>query len=420
MLMSLIAVAVLAATASAAVERRYKLPPLKMKVLDSWIASADWGTVRVRAAEARAINPAADGRHVKVAVLDTGCDINHPMLKANIKGTYNAITKKPDVRDGHSHGTHVAGTVVSVAPAVELFIVKVLDDDGSGSLGEIAEGVRYAREVMGVDIVSMSLGGGFDANDPIKGEIAKNTAAGVLTICAAGNDGPGDTEGYPARYAEAISVAASDKDDRIAPFSSWGPNVFTTNPGADIVSAIPGGRQGMMSGTSMACPHESGKAAAWIACSTEINKKSRPTEYRKQVIEASPFKQRSNSRGYGLYTLDKIVKPATTQPQPPAPQPQPPAPPSGSFSGTVTYTYVNGVLTSVQVTARPGESPTPAPAAPPAVEQIPAASLPTWSQQPQQLYQPGCPGGFCPTGGVIPGFAPLAPSFQPFGCRFRR
>lgn len=302
-----------------------ELPPFKpsnVAKFDGTKASnsVPWDLQQIKAPEAWAKNPAAKGDDIIIAILDTGCQVNHPGLHGKVIATYNAITKTKDVTDKHGHGTWCTGAAHAVAPNAKLIVVKVLGDNGSGAVDQIAHGIDWAVTEGKADVISMSLGGP-TADQFQRPAIQRAIAAGVIVVCAAGNDGgPRDTEGYPGRYPESISVAASTKDGKLASFSSWGPNVFTTDPGENVDGLLPNSQQGEMSGTSMACPKAAGKAASWIASNAIPKNASRVSEYRKAVIAASPFKERKNSVGHGLYTLDKITGDANNvPPKPPVP-----------------------------------------------------------------------------------------------------
>ncbi|MGV9777221.1 S8 family peptidase [Streptosporangium sp. NPDC003464] len=228
-----------------------------------------------------------DGKGVKVAVLDTGADENHPDLAGRIADRRN-FTPAPSTQDGHGHGTHVASTIAGlgtasegrrkgVAPGAELIVGKVLDDDGSGSFSQIIEGMEWAA-TSGADVVNMSLGGAAtDGTDPVS--TALNTLTeqtGTLFVVAAGNEGQEYSVGTPGAATSALTVGAVDADEALAPFSSRGPRLDDgakpdiTAPGVAIVAARAEGtsmgqpadeRYTAASGTSMATPHVAGAAA---------------------------------------------------------------------------------------------------------------------------------------------------------------
>ncbi len=208
------------------------------------------------------------GRGIKVAVLDTGIDWTHPDLAPNFKGGVSFVPGETPM-DGHSHGTHCAGTigaamngsgVVGVAPEAWLYAVKVLSNTGSGNWSWLISGLSWCVQNR-IHIASMSLGGG---GAPVALETMCNAAfgAGVLLVAAAGNSGPGmNTVGQPGKYKTVIAVSAIDSANVIATFSSRGPEVELSAPGVQVLSTIPGGGFGQKSGTSMACPHVAGGAA---------------------------------------------------------------------------------------------------------------------------------------------------------------
>ena len=226
-----------------------------------------WGIERVKA-------PAAwntsRGQGVKVAVIDTGIDRTHPDLAGNIKGGWNAITKAGDFNDDNGHGSHVSGTiagidddkgVVGVAPKADLYGVKVLDAEGSGTFDDVIAGMLWAVENK-MEVASMSLGAD-QGNPALADAVEAMRKAGVILIAAAGNSG--GTVGYPAAYPGAIAIAASDSKDKLASFSSRGPTVAVIAPGVDVKSTYMGGGYDTLSGTSMATPHVSGLTALYVA-----------------------------------------------------------------------------------------------------------------------------------------------------------
>ncbi|NEB81474.1 S8 family serine peptidase [Streptomyces sp. SID14478] len=233
-----------------------------------------------------------DGKGVKVAVVDTGVDGDHPDLAGKVVAGKNFSTS-PDNLDHQGHGTHVASTIAGsgaksggkykgVAPGASIIEAKVLDDTGSGGESEIIAGIDWAV-AQGADIVNMSLGGpDTTETDPLEETVDHySDTDGVLFAIAAGNEGPGaSTVGSPGSADSALTVGAVDSDDKMADFSSRGPRIGdgaikpdVTAPGVDITAAsAPGSAiaseygenpEGYVtiSGTSMATPHVAGSAA---------------------------------------------------------------------------------------------------------------------------------------------------------------
>lgn len=226
-----------------------------------------WGISKVNAPQAWS---AGTGAGVKVAVIDTGIDTSHADLKANIKGGYNAINPNKSSKDDNGHGTHVAGTiaalnnsigVVGVAPSASLYSVKVLSANGSGYLSDVIGGIQWSV-ANGMQVANVSLGSSSDSQ-AMHDAVIQAKAAGLTVVAAAGND-YGAPVIYPAAYAEVIAVSATDQNNNLAYFSSYGPQVDLGDPGVSVYSTYKGGGYATLSGTSMATPHVTGSAALVI------------------------------------------------------------------------------------------------------------------------------------------------------------
>jgi subtilisin family serine protease len=266
-----------------------------------------WGVKRLNAAAAWDYGA---GKGVKVAIIDTGMDFNHPDLAPHYKGGYNAIISTASPLDDHGHGTHVSGTigaikdlagVVGVAPEADLYAVKVLDKNGSGQYSWIVDGIDWAI-ANHMQVINMSLGGG-SGTEALKQVMIKAEQAGVTVVCAAGNDsGPVN---YPAKYPQAIAVSASDNADKIASFSSRGAEILVIAPGVNIYSTRKGGGYTTMSGTSMASPHVAGLAALAIGAGAK-----NPAEVRAAFkAAASPLPNlKPTDQGAGLVDAFKLVR----------------------------------------------------------------------------------------------------------------
>jgi subtilisin family serine protease len=229
------------------------------------------------------------GDGVEVAILDTGVDSGHPDLAGQLAQVRDFTSSPSGIRDVHGHGTHVAsiiagtgassaGTHTGVAPEADLFVGKVLGDDGYGFDSEIIAGMEWAA-AEGADVVNMSLGGGAsDGTDPLSMAVdAISKESGTLFVVAAGNDGADETVATPSVAASALSVAAVDRNEALAPFSSRGPRIGDSGlkpdisaPGVGIEAARASGTSmgtpvdqyyTAASGTSMAAPHVAGAAA---------------------------------------------------------------------------------------------------------------------------------------------------------------
>ena len=208
------------------------------------------------------------GKGTLVAVLDTGCQVDHPDLQRNIVGWYNANNpESTEVTDDDGHGTHVAGIIgavdngvgtVGIAPDVSLYIIKVDHGDGYMYISDIIRGLNKAIEI-NADVINMSLGGYFK-NEDYEAVLNKAADNGALCVAAAGNDHL-SLPHYPAAYASVIGVASYEYSGRLASSSNYGVNADIAAPGVNIWSSYYKSLQASLSGTSMATPVVSGVAA---------------------------------------------------------------------------------------------------------------------------------------------------------------
>ncbi|WP_372654828.1 S8 family serine peptidase [Halobacteriovorax sp.] len=239
-------------------------------------------------------------RRVRIAVIDTGIDYNHPDLKdqmwvnqAELDGEpgvdddgngyiddihgYDFANNDGDPRDGHSHGTHCAGTigashndigVAGIMADVEFVAIKFLADNGSGSTEGAIKSIDYATK-MNVDLMSNSWGGG-GRSQALEDAIQRAADKGIVFTAAAGNSSTDNDARphYPSNYEvkNVISVAATTSSDSLASFSCYGRNtVHIAAPGHNILSTTKDGGYASYSGTSMATPHVSGAIGLLIA-----------------------------------------------------------------------------------------------------------------------------------------------------------
>lgn len=267
------------------------------------------------------------GKGMKVAILDTGVDAGHPELKGRVIASRDFTDSRSGATDVVGHGTHCAGIVgmarngsgyVGVAPECDILAGKVLGDDGSGDFNWLVAGIDWAVEQK-ADVISLSLGGGPDPTPPdqffpaLRRAIRRATDAGVIVLAAAGNDGgPGDRVGYPGKYPEVITVAATDINQYVAPFSSRGPAVDVAAPGDNIVSTLPNGRYAEWDGTSMATPMAAGVAALYVANARAAGRTPTPADFRKRIESTSYTRSRvpNGNSGWGLIQSGGFVAPA--------------------------------------------------------------------------------------------------------------
>lgn len=232
------------------------------------------------------------GKGAVVAVIDTGvafenddqgCYQARDFGRTGFARGYDFIHKNAHPNDDQGHGTHVAGTIAEstdnkegcagLAPAAKIMPLKVLSKEGYGTTGDIADAIRYAAD-HGANVINMSLGSPFPS--PILHQACQYAyKKGVTIVCAAGNGG-GEGVSYPAAYKECIAVSSVGPTGKLAPYSSFGPQLAIAAPGGDktlgesagiLQNTVIGGMDDYYSfqGTSMASPHVAAAAALLVS-----------------------------------------------------------------------------------------------------------------------------------------------------------
>jgi subtilisin family serine protease len=248
------------------------------------VAAFTWGINAVRANTSR-----FSGQGVKVAILDTGLDLTHPDFAGRLI-THRSFIAGQSVQDGNGHGTHCTGTSCGplapgsgtrygIAHQAQIFIGKVLSNQGSGPDTSILSGISWAV-TNGCQVISMSLGSPRPPSVAYEQAGQRALNAGCLIVAAAGNDsrrrsGIIRNVSNPANCGSIMAVAAVDRFVKVADFSNRGSanvggKVDISGPGVAIYSTTPvsavGGhkpRYDFFDGTSMATPHVAGCAALW-------------------------------------------------------------------------------------------------------------------------------------------------------------
>lgn len=271
------------------------------------------------------------GKGVTVAVLDTGCQPDHPDLRGRIIGGRNFTADhdgdSTNYSDNHFHGTHVAGTIAAnlngfgvagVAPEAQLLILKVIHGSGASSYDSLIRGIHYAINWRGpkrerVRIISMSLGGPVDdprLHSAIKRAVSKN----ILVVCAAGNLGDGQAYSfertYPGFYPEVVCVGAVTEDQKPADFTNTNDEIDLVAPGVNITSTYLNGKFAKSSGTSMATPHVAGAAALLIeGYESQLNRRLTEREISNLLMNNTEKLDFDRvSVGKGLLDLSKGIK----------------------------------------------------------------------------------------------------------------
>jgi subtilisin family serine protease len=253
----------------------------------------------------------AGGTSVRIAVLDTGIDVDHADLAPNldVASSISCIAGEPSIQDGQGHGTHVSGIaaaasqgdgIVGVASEASIVSAKVLDSTGYGTDAEVLCGFDHIAGLHASDnvptVINLSLGEAHAvesgcSSSALHQAICNLTDAGVVIVAAAGNNAADASNFYPAAYPETIAVSAFSAlngtpgndgceffldvwyqcDDELANFTNYGAVIDVTAPGVRVQSTTFDGSWGLNSGTSMAAPFASGVAALVLAADPTLS-----------------------------------------------------------------------------------------------------------------------------------------------------
>ncbi|MBC7828999.1 MAG: S8 family serine peptidase, partial [Chitinophagaceae bacterium] len=211
-----------------------------------------------------------DGRGKTAWIIDSGVDLDHPDLNVDLARSRSFLSGQSSPEDMNGHGTHVAGIIAAknnnigilgIASEANIIALKVLDNDGEGTLSAIQAALGYIEQnAVPGDVVNISLGLE-GISDFLDQRVIRMANRGILFSIAAGNESKSAINYSPARAngPNIFTVSAVDSLNRFASFSNFGNDVIDyAAPGVRILSSFTDGRYAIMSGTSMAAPHVAG------------------------------------------------------------------------------------------------------------------------------------------------------------------
>jgi hypothetical protein len=285
-------------------------------------SGATWGLDRIDE-RTRVLNTLYEqtttGQGVNVYVLDTGIRSTHVDFGGRVVSGFTAINDGRGTADCNGHGTHVAGTIGGlnwgVAKGTRLYAVRVADCNGGATLSGIIQGINWVTtNHVKPAVANMSLGVG--AYALVDDAVRKSIAAGVTYVLAAGNAATDACTFSPARTLEALTVGATDKLDRRAPFSNWGSCVDLFAPGVQITSTWPTSDSGTttLDGTSMAAPHVAGVAALFL----ERNPTATPADVAKAILDGGTPNVVTDPKGSPNRLLYSLIVPPPAGPAQPS------------------------------------------------------------------------------------------------------
>ena len=208
---------------------------------------------------------AGRGRGVRVAVLDSGVDGKHPVFATQLRAQYDVVTDrmgsrcvKAEPTDGIGHGTACAGIVLQLAPDAEIYSIKVIGNNSSGTADQLVAGLTFALDE-GYDVINMSLGT-TDARITTRLGALTDRAfyEGRIIVAAANNQG---RTAYPAQFSSVLSVNMEGFEEATGLRYEWGGPIELSARGIYVEAPAPGGGTQLFTGTSFACPHVAGMLA---------------------------------------------------------------------------------------------------------------------------------------------------------------
>jgi thermitase len=292
-----------------------------------------------------------------IAVVDTGVQRTHPDLDAKIVAGYDYVQNDTAPDDGNGHGTHVSGTAAAetnnatggagLCPNCSVMPVRVLDNNGSGTLANVANGITWAAD-HGAKVINLSLGG--SGSTTLQNAVDYAWNKGLFLACAAGNDGTSSTtNAYPGAYANCFAVASTNSSDAKSSFSNYGTWVEAAAPGESIYSTWMNSGYNTISGTSMATPHVAGLAGLLASQGlTNAQIKDRIMSTADQISGTGTYWTAGRINAY------RAVTGGTTPPPPPPPPPSGGSLTNGGFeSGTSPWVQSSTGGYSLITTDRP-------------------------------------------------------------------
>ena len=209
------------------------------------------------------------GKGVRVGVLDSGVDGDHPALAGKIRAHVDVVTDQMGARcvaadpsDSIGHGTACAGIILQLAPEAELYSVKVIGQNARGTADQLVSGLAFALD-QGFDIINMSLGTTDDRIARRLSELADRAFyEGRIIVAAANNRGQ---VAFPANFSSVLSVDMEGFEDPEALRFNWGSPIELAARGVYVEAPALGGGTQLYTGTSFACPHVTGLLARLVS-----------------------------------------------------------------------------------------------------------------------------------------------------------
>lgn len=300
---------------------------------------------------------------IVIAVLDSGVQLSHPDLEANLIDGYDFVNEDSNPEDDFGHGTHVASIIAGVTNngvgvagvnwQARLMPIKVLNEAGIGSVSHIIDGIEWAVD-NGADIINLSLGSPYPSR-ALRQTVTNAIRRGVVIVAASGNEYEEQNRlSYPAAYDDVLAVGAVNEEGQHASFSSSGDHLHIVAPGVNILAATwsgSGADYAWYSGTSMAAPIISGVVGLLLTMNEDLTSHEVVTALTNTAQDVGepgwdPL------TGYGIVDAESAILNVRAA--------QPTSTPANTPTNTPTYTATNTPTNtpSRTPTQRPTRTPT--------------------------------------------------------------
>jgi thermitase len=230
------------------------------------------------------------GLGIKVAVIDTGLDLNHSIFQGSLapSGEWKDFVDNDstpqeggsDVDAGFGHGTAVAGIILQVAPRATILPIRVLDRDGSGDLDDVIAAIDWAVQ-KGAKVINLSLGS-VASSEALNSMVNYAASRNIIIVSSAGNQGQANALTFPARlsrrygtvdssFGRVYSVGSVNSSSVTSMFSNYSGDLSGVAPGEAIFTSYPNNRMVAATGTSFAAPLYSGAIALALSENPGLN-----------------------------------------------------------------------------------------------------------------------------------------------------
>lgn len=244
--------------------------------------------------------------NVTVAVIDTGVDSDHFLLKGRLTDGYDFGENNTSPEDAIGHGTYMSGIIADCTKnvsSIKIMPLKVAGADGTLTTEAECKAIHYAVE-NGAKVINMSFAANLSEDHAIDEAINYAVSQGVTVVVAAGNDHKDASLMCPAHVKSAITVAALDKSGHLANYSNYGNVIDFAAPGSYVCGANLNDTTRIDSGTSVAAPHVAAAAAMIYAKYPDAS----PAQVESMLIKACKPLGASSLYGHGMVNLANLVK----------------------------------------------------------------------------------------------------------------